>query len=109
MVPGADGNAGCDAVDEKLLDNTGFGWMFVAAFTMSDMFRFEGGIGMTSYDLDGADDDDTNASWYVQATIAFAKGVFIVPEIGQLNNGDNFDGDKEPKTTYYGLKWQINF
>jgi hypothetical protein len=105
----SDGNAGWDTADEKLLDNTGFGWMFVAAFTMSDMFRFEGGIGMTSYDLDRADNEDTNSSWYVQATIAFAKGVFIVPEIGQVNNGDNFAGDKEPKTTYYGLKWQINF
>jgi hypothetical protein len=106
---GSDGSAGWDTADEKLLDNTGFGWMFVAAFTMSDMFRFEGGIGMTSYDLDRADDEDTNSSWYVQATIAFAKGVFIVPEIGQVNNGKNFAGDDEPRTTYYGLKWQINF
>jgi hypothetical protein len=106
---GGNGNAGWDTAREKLLDNTGFGWMFVAAFTMSDMFRFEGGIGMTKYTMDNTNDDDTNSSWYVQATIAFAKGVFIVPEIGQTNLGKNFAGEDEPKTTYYGLKWQINF
>ena len=109
MWTGGNGSAGWDSVDEKLLDNTGFGWLFVVGFKMSDMFAFEGGFGSASYDMDDVDDDDTVSAWYVQANIAMAKGVFIVPEIGQVNNGDDLNGNDEGKTTYYGLKWQINF
>ena len=77
---------------------------------MSDMFAFEGGLGNANFDYDISGADASNLSaWYVQANIAFAKGVFIVPEIGQINNGDDLNGDDAGKTTYYGLKWQINF
>ena len=103
------GTAGWDAVDEKVLDNDGFGWLFVVGFKMSDMFAFEGGLGSTYYDLDTAADTEEYSAWYVQANIAFAKGVFIVPEIGQLANSSDLTGKDLGKTTYYGLKWQINF
>jgi len=109
FVTGGNGNAGYDIADEDLLDNTGFGWMFVANFKMSDMLTFEGGLGGTKYEMDNTADDDDTASWYVNATINFAKGVFIVPEIGQNNNGKDFAGNDQSKVTYYGLKWQINF
>ena len=102
--------AAWDEDNEDLIDSDAFGWMFVAGFKMSDMFSFEGGLGNASfdYDISGADTSDVSA-WYVQASIAFAKGVFVVPEIGQINNGDDLSGDDKGKTTYYGLKWQINF
>jgi hypothetical protein len=106
---GGNGFAGYDTAKEDILDNTAFGWMFFASFTMSDMLTFEGGLGATSNDMDNTSEDDDGAAWYVNATINLAKGVFIVPEIGQLNNGKDFDGKSQPKTTYYGLKWQINF
>ena len=107
---GASSVAAWDSVDEKLIDSDAFGWLFVAGFKMSDMFSFEGGLGNANfeYDISGAD-TSTIAAWYVQASIAFAKGVFIVPEIGQVNNGDDLSGNDIGKTTYYGLKWQINF
>jgi hypothetical protein len=102
--------AAWDAVDEKLIDSDAWGWLFVVGFKMSDMFQFEGGLGSAYYDYDisGADSAAVSA-WYVQSTIGLAKGVFIVPEIGQINNGDDLNGDDAGKTTYYGLKWQINF
>ena len=102
--------AGWDSVDEKLVDSDAFGWLFVVGFKMSDMFAFEGGLGSADfdYDISGADSASVSA-WYVQANIAFAKGVFIVPEIGQVNFGDDLNGDDTGKSTYYGLKWQINF
>ena len=109
MWTGGEGNAGWDPVEEDLKDNKGFGWIFVVGFKMSDMFAFEGGLGSAYYDMDDVDDEDTVSAWYVQANIAMAKGVFIVPEIGQINNGDDLSGNDAGKNTYYGLKWQINF
>jgi hypothetical protein len=107
---GASGVAAWDAVNTKLVDSDAFGWLFVVGFKMSDMFAFEGGLGNATfeYDISGADKSNMGA-WYVQANIAFAKGVFIVPEIGQLDSGDDVNGRDIGKTTYYGLKWQINF
>ena len=102
--------AGWDSVDEKLVDSDAWGWLFVIGFKMSDMFAFEGGLGSAyfDYDISGADSANISA-WYVQASINFAKGVFIVPEIGQVDNGDDLSGNDIGKNTYYGLKWQINF
>ena len=106
----ASGVAAWDSVDEKLIDSDAFGWCFAAGFKMSDMIAFEGGLGSANfeYDVSGADSQAVS-SWYVQANIAFAKGVFVVPEIGQTNNGEDLNGDDLGKSTYYGLKWQINF
>jgi len=95
--------------DDKLLDNAGWGFALCAAFTLSEMLRFEAGYAMNSFDIDKADEEDDTSTYYVQATINFAKGVFIVPEVGVVDYGDNAYGADEGSLTYYGLKWQINF
>jgi len=106
-----EGNAGVniDWGEEKLLDSDGWGFLLVGAFTLSDMLRFEAGYGYSLFDVDNAEEDDDTSSYYVQATINLAKGVFIVPEIGKIDYGDGSDGEDEGDDTYYGLKWQINF
>ena len=101
--------ASYDPVDEDVLDNDGWGFLLVAAFTLSDMLKFEAGYGYAEADLDDADSEDDSSSYYVNCTINLAKGVFIVPEIGHYDLGDDQNGDDEGDITYYGLKWQINF
>jgi hypothetical protein len=101
--------AAWDAAGEDLLDTDGWGFILVGAFTLSDMLRFEAGYGYSKFDTDEAEEEDDTSSYYVQATITFAKGVFIVPEIGKVDLGDDPFGNDEGSTTYYGLKWQINF
>jgi len=101
--------AAWDPVDEDILDTDGYGFILVGAFTLSDMLRFEAGYGYSSFDTDKADEKDDTSSYYVQATINFAKGVFIVPEVGRVDYGDDPLGNDEGEDTYYGLKWQINF
>ena len=103
------GFAGWDSDAEKIRDSNNWGWVFVIGFKMSDMFGFEGGLGSAYSDMEDTDYDQTASAWYVQANIAFAKGVFIVPEIGQVTLGDDLSGVDNGKNTYYGLKWQINF
>jgi hypothetical protein len=98
-----------DEANDKIRDNDGWGFILVAAFTMSDMLRFEAGYAKNSFEVDKAVEKDDTSTYYVQATINLAKGVFIVPEIGVVDYGDDRKGVDEGKLTYYGLKWQINF
>ena len=100
-------SAGADA--DGVLDNDSYGFLVVLGFTMSDMVRFEAGYGYVNADLDDADEEDETSGYYLQAQINFAKGVFIVPEIGHYDLADNFAGVDQGDVTYYGLKWQINF
>jgi hypothetical protein len=107
MYVEGDASAALDE-DGDVEDNDSFGWLLVVGFTMSDMIRFEGGYGWAQHDAD-FEEEDAVSSYYVQATINIAKGFFVVPEIGFIDFQDGPDGEDEGDTTYYGLKWQINF
>ena len=89
----------------QVLDNDAFGWLLVAGYKVNDMFTLEAGYGYVETELDTVSTDDECASYYVNATVTLAPGVFFVPEIGY------FDGNEagEFETLYYGVKWQINF
>jgi hypothetical protein len=100
-------SASADA--DGVLDNDSWGFLIVAAFTLSDMLRFEAGYGMAQGDLDDADSEDETTSYYLNCKINLAKGLFITPEIGYYDLADNSAGDDEGDILYYGLKWQINF
>jgi len=98
-----------DPVDEDMLDNDGWGFIIVGAFTASDMLRFEAGYGFSSFDIDEAPTEDETSSMYLQAKITFAKGVFIVPEVGVIDLKDDPGEGDQGDITYYGLQWQIRF
>jgi hypothetical protein len=93
-----------------IVDNETLGFALVAGFKMSDMVTFEAGYGHLEHELDqsGADKDDTQ-TYYAQAVLSLAKGVYIVPEIGVVDYLDNAAGNDEGDLTYFGAKWQINF
>ena len=95
-----------DAVNDSVVDNDSMGYLAVVGFKVSDGLSFEVGYGHTEseLDVDGADADETDA-YYAQAVINLAKGCFIVPEFGKIDNKEENTGE----TTYYGAKWQINF
>ncbi len=99
-------NAGNDDID----DTDTMGYMLVVGFKTSDTLKFEAGYGYNEHESDvtGAKTDDSSAM-YVQAVITMAKGVYIVPEIGVVDLGDNAAGTEEGDITYFGAKWQINF
>jgi len=90
------------------------GTLVVLGYKASDMIRLEAGYGMLSNEVDAAGvttKSETN-SMYVQALIALAKGVYIVPEFGTVDYGDKEVGSvktKQGDISYFGAKWQINF
>jgi len=73
-------------------NNSGF--IVVVGFKVNDMLKLEAGYG--SAEGDNADE----YAYYLQAPITLANGVYVVPEIGSVDDGD---------TDYFGAKWQINF
>ena len=107
--------AGDDAADfdvptDKVIDVDTLGYLLVAGVKLGDAVNLEGGYGVVSHSSDviGAQDDDASA-YYVQATIGFAPGVFIVPEIGLIDYDNDRAGVSEGDVLYFGAKWQINF
>jgi hypothetical protein len=90
-------------------DNTTVAFLGVVTFKATDMLAFEVGYGKIDHDRGDAVEKDDTQSIYANAVVTFAPGVFIVPEIGQVDYGNNFAGAEEGDDFYLGLKWQINF
>jgi len=107
------------AIDDNQneIDNTGYGFLAVLGFNLSDTMTIEGGGGYqyAELDVDGALGDGESV-WqvYLNTTINIAPGFFIVPEIGYASYDYAFveiPGQEEPSPNifYAGAKWQINF
>lgn len=94
-----------DASGTEVLDNECLGFMLLAGYRINDMVTIEAGYGYAQSELDDADSKDQVTSYYINTTITFAPGVFIVPEVGYVDGQET----GELETLYYGLKWQINF
>lgn len=94
-------------------DTDDWGFNLVAGFKVNDMLTFEAGYGYVETDMDNSLAEDEAATYYINATINLAKGCFIVPEIGKIDQKDvtNAAGVKTDQgdTMYFGAKWQINF
>lgn len=90
----------------KVVDRDALGALVVAGYEFREGLYMEAGYGYVSTELDqfGAIKDDTS-TYYLQATIFLAPGVFLTPEIGYCDMKQS----DQSTITYYGIKWQINF
>ncbi len=106
-------------VGNDVEDATSIGYLGVLGFKANDSLYFEAGYGGVQSEGDigtNSDFEDECSSWYVQAKITLHKGVYVIPEFGQLIDGDyettvagtttKIEGGNE---TYIGAKWQIDF
>jgi len=105
--------AGADPDTE---DAQSYAAALIVGANLSDMVALEGGIGYMKNEVDNAGGSGKTegdaTSYYVQATITLAPGVFVVPEVSIIDLGE----DKVNGTTtdngqivFYGAKLQINF
>jgi len=99
------GLAGLNAAGNDTDDNDAVGFILVVGAKINDMFTVEAGYGSANQERDSWTNDDEVSSYYLNSTITFAPGVFVVPEIGMVD----FDEDGQDELTYFGAKWQINF
>ncbi|MCK4307948.1 hypothetical protein KAW50_06980, partial [candidate division WOR-3 bacterium] len=102
-------------INNAVEDSDSTGTLVVLGYKASDMIKLEAGYGMVSYEFDaaGVKAEAEFNTYYVQAVITLAKGVYIVPEYGSVDYGDlKVTGDPDEKlgdVSYFGAKWQINF
>jgi len=89
----------------RVLDDDSMGYGLAAGYKINDMFTFEAGYGFVTSEIDTVAGDDEARTYYANATVTLAPGVFFVPEIGRFDGVEATDAE----TTYYGIKWQINF
>ena len=98
--------------ESGVVDSDGMGYLGVLGFKANDMLTFEAGYGYEETELDdSAVDVDYEAEieqYYLNATINFTKGFFMVPEIGMIQYEEKGETE-EPEIFYVGAKWQINF
>ena len=77
------------------------------------MLSFEGGFGYRydKPDNNYPDGDNKSQPWaaYVQAVIALAPGVYVIPEVGYFEGDQSYAGEDTTETFYAGAKWQIDF
>ena len=94
----------------NIYDTDVLGYILVAGAKINDRITCEAGYGHVKAESDkaGTSDDEATAT-YVNATITLADGVYIIPEVGFIDNEKDLDGNEESETVYYGAKWQINF
>jgi len=102
-------------IDNVVEDSDSTGALVVLGYKASDMIKLEAGYGMVSYEIEhaGVTAETEFNTYYIQAVIALAKGVYIVPEYGSVDYGDLKEtGESDEKlgdVSYFGAKWQINF
>jgi hypothetical protein len=100
-------------------DATTFAGCLVVGAKFNDMVAVEAGVGYMKNQVDaiggGATQKGDATTYYVQAPITLAPGVYIVPEIDIFDLGEQDDGiaattnvDNGQRVAY-GAKFQINF
>jgi hypothetical protein len=89
----------------RVLDNDSMGYGLAAGYKLNNMFTLEAGYGFATSEIDTVANVDDARTYYANATITLTPGVFFVPEIGRFDGVEATDDE----TTYYGIKWQINF
>lgn len=89
----------------RVLDNDSMGYGLAAGYKLNNMFTLEAGYGFVTSEIDTVAGDDEARTYYANATVTLVPGVFFVPEIGRFDGVEATDAE----TTYYGIKWQINF
>jgi hypothetical protein len=112
LYDGAELNsAGTDTEDAST-----WGGQVIAGFKLSDMLAFGAGYSYDHNEVDlagGATGENDPSHWYVNATITLAPGVYIIPEIGMFDFGDDevtgIPTEDQGDATYYGVEWKINF
>jgi hypothetical protein len=104
------GDSSIGYAGNDIVDNDTLGYLLVAGYKISDTMTVEAGYGAIQHekDISGADADDAS-TMYVNCSITLAPGVFVVPEIGIIDQLDDAAGNEQETLTYFGAKWQINF
>ena len=96
---------------DDIKDSTSWMAMGIVGLRFTDTVKFEAGFGYRVDDPDASGVDDiTGWSAYGQVVLTLAPGVYLIPEVGYFDYGDDpITDDDNGYTWYAGAKWQIDF
>jgi hypothetical protein len=110
-----------NTVNTDVLDGNNLMAMLAFGFKPTESLGLEAGVGYVGFDTDsvqGISIKNNYMEYYLQAVFTLAKGVYIIPEVGYRDFG-NDEGDRPPfivapdtdngSLFYAGAKWQIDF
>jgi hypothetical protein len=101
--------AAIDGDDVNEVDSMGFA--AEVGYQLSPMMKLYAGFGQANHELDQETTyEKTDTGMYAGLIVTLAKNVTLTPEI-LIRTDETKQGSTttEPKTTYYGAYWQINF
>ena len=84
--------------------------LLVGGFRFTDQMAIEAGVGYEENedDFSGAKEDETLAV-YAHFNWSPAPGVSVIPEVGYIDLEDNGLGTDEGDSSYFSVKWQVDF
>jgi len=103
------GNAAWDPVEEEILNATTTAGFLEFMYKLNDKTAFMAGGGFSGTDRDGYADPNTAKTAYLNAKINLHPKMFIMPEIGMIDEQDNENGVAEGSRMYFGLNLQADF
>ena len=107
MIIATDGNPAI--TDGGVRDNKGFGFVLLGRYSFNDRWTIEAGVGQQESRLEQAPATDDVQACYILSKINLSENVYLIPEIGLIDQLHDTMGKRGPRTLYYGIEWQIYF
>ena len=101
------GNAGWDG--SEVLNATTLGGFLEVSYKLCSNKSLAAGVGYFSGDRDDLNEADTAMTAYLQAKINLHDKMFIMPEVGLIDEAEDGMGNKQGSHTYFGLNFQADF
>ncbi len=92
----------------RSLENETLGLSIVSGYQFNDQFLLEAGWEYLSSEQEDPGRDHA-AHFYLQSRFTLSPGIYVVPEIGRVDELTRNRGEATPETTYYGARCEINF
>ena len=96
-------------INSEVENATTMGSYFEFSYKLCPTKTLAAGFGYFSGDREDLDDPDTAWTGYLQAKINLHSKMFIMPEVGMINEAEDGMGNKQGSHTYFGLNFQADF
>jgi hypothetical protein len=103
------GNASWDPVESEVINATTTAGYLQVSYQMGEKTCLTAGSGFSGTDRDDYTDPDTAMTAYLNAKIKLHPKMFIMPEVGMIDEMEDKMGNVEGSRMYFGLNLQADF
>ncbi|KQC03170.1 MAG: hypothetical protein APR54_09630 [Candidatus Cloacimonas sp. SDB] len=98
-----------DYAKNEIINLSNFGGYAEFGYTINEKTAIKTGFGYSGSEMDTLDETDGASSLFFQSIHKLAKDIWLIPEVGMINDMEDGMGNKEGARTYFGAKLQMNF